>query len=245
MSVATAFQIGALVISATFALIRLPMAIQGRNPILFWALLAITTAVGLSIPFIYLPVDAVLGGANLANLVLRYATYAMVILVGASAAAGFSSPWARRFITGPFGLAVLILTVVTTTVLFGFCDMPVSSPGLQAYMTQPAVWAYSVTGRLYPAYIAACLVIPALRAAATRGRPPVLRIGSALIGVSLLETIVWSGLWVTGQQTGVWDFILPHSSIILLAVGLGFVAIYGVASKLREKQSLLTPGYTR
>ena len=244
MTIAAAFQLGALLIAAAFAAARLPLAIKGRNPALFWALVAITVGVALSMPSIYLPVDALLGGSNVANLILRYATYTVVLLIGGSAASGFRSPWAHRLIAGRFGLGVLALTVATTTVLFTMCDMPVSSPGLNAYMTDRTVWAYSVTGRLYPAYVAACLIIPSLRAAAAQ-RPAVLRIGSALIGFALLENLVWSALWVTGQQTGVWDYILPHSSVILLAVGLVFVGLYGVVSKLREKQSLLTPGYTR
>lgn len=245
MTIATAFQLGALVVAGAFAAARLPLAIKGRNPALFWALVAITVGVALSMPAIYFPVDALLGGSNLANLILRYATYAVVLLIGGSAATGFRSPWAHRLIAGRFGLAILALTVATTTVLFAMCDMPVSSPGLNAYMTDRLVWAYSVTGRLYPAYVAACLIIPSLRAAAAAQRPAVLRIGSAMIGFALLVNLVWSLLWVTGQQTGVWDYVLPHSSVILLAAGLGFVGFYGIVSKLREKQSLLTPGYTR
>lgn len=245
MSITSAFQFGALAVAAVFTLIRLPPAIKGRNPVLFWGLAATTVGVALSISSIYFPVDALLGGENRANLILRYATYAVVALIGRSAAAAFRAPFARRMIVGLPGLAVLAATVIATTVLFSMCDMPVSSPGLNAYMNQESVWAYAVIGRLYPAYVAACLVIPAVRVAATARRPVLLRIGSALIGLSLAEILIWSALWVTGQQTGVWDYILPHSSVIVLAAGLGSVALYGLALKQRKKQSLLTTNYTR
>lgn len=245
MNIASAIQFGALAVVAVFTLVRLPLAIRGRNPMLFWGLAATTIGVALSIPSIYLPVDALLGGANHANLILRYATYGVVAFIGGSAAAAFRAPQVRRIILGLPGLVVLAATVIATTVLFSMCDMPVSSPGLNGYMHQEHVWAYSVLGRIYPAYIAACLIIPAFRVAATARRPALLRVGSALIGFALAEILIWSVLWVTGQQTGVWDYILPHSSVIVLTAGLAAVALFGIASKKKEKQSLLTPYYTR
>ncbi|MCC3301048.1 hypothetical protein [Arthrobacter sp. zg-Y895] len=245
MNIASAIQFGALAVVAVFTLVRLPLAIQGRNPMLFWGLAAATIGVALSIPSIYLPADALLGGANHANLVLRYATYGVVALIGGSAAAAFQAPKVRRIILGLPGLVVLAATAIATTVLFSMCDMPVSSPGLNGYINQEPVWAYAVLGRIYPAYIAACLIVPAFRVAATGRRPALLRVGSALVGVALAEIVIWSALWVTGQQTGVWDYILPHSSVIILTAGLAAVAVYGIAAKKKEKQSLLTHSYAR
>ena len=245
MNVASAIQFAALGVAAVFTLVRLPLTIQGRNPMLFWGLLVTTIGVALSIHSIYLPVDALLGGTNHANLILRYATYGVVALIGGSAAAAFQAPQVRRIILGLPGLVVLAATVIATTVLFSMCDMPDSSPGLTLYMTQEHVWNYGVLGKVYPAYIAACLIIPAFRVAATPRRPGLLRIGSALIGVALAEILVWSVLWVTGQQTGVWDYILPHSAVIVLAAGLAAVALYGIAAKKKEKQSLLASYSTR
>ncbi|MCC9144146.1 MULTISPECIES: hypothetical protein [unclassified Arthrobacter] len=242
MSIVSAIQYGALAVAAVFTLVRLPLAVQGRNPMLFWGLAFATIGVALSIPSIYLPVDALLGGTNQANLILRYATYGVVAMIGGSAAAAFRAPRVRGLILGIPGLAVLAATAITTTVLFSMCDLPVSSPGLNGYMGQESVWAYSVLGRVYPAYIAACLIIPAFRVVVT-ARPAALRIGSALIGVALVEIVVWSALWVTGQQTGVWDYILPHSAVIVLAAGLASVAFYGAAANRRKKQSLLTSDY--
>ncbi|UWX97252.1 hypothetical protein N2K95_00630 [Arthrobacter zhaoxinii] len=245
MSVTLAFQYAALIVSAIFALLRLPLALKGRNPMLFWALALTAIGVGLSIPAIYLPVDALLGGVNYANLILRYAVYGVVLLIGSISAAAFRSAQARRLIVGRSGLVVLAVAVIVTSVLFFISDLPVSSPGLYGYPDEYTIHVYAVVGRIYPAYVAACLIAPAFRAAAHARRPVLLRLGSGLIGIALTEVVIWSILGATRLPIGVWDYILPHSAVIVLVAGLGAVAFYGIASKQREKQSLLTSGYIR
>ena len=240
MNVATAFQWGALVASAVFALIRLPLAVKGRNPMLFWALVLTAVGVAISIPSIYLPFDALLGGTNYANLILRFAVYGVMFMIGSISAAAFRAPQARRLILGRPGLVVLAVTAVATTVLFLLCDLPVSSPGLYGYPEQYLLWVYAMVGRIYPAYICACLVVPAFRAAAHGRRPALLRGGSALIGISLAEVVLWSALGITRWPIGVWDYVLPHSAVILLAIGLGCVGLYGMSAGRKEKRSLLT-----
>lgn len=245
MSLVLAFQYAALIVSTLFALVRLPLALRGRNPMLFWAFALTAIGVALSIPSIYLPVDALLGGVNYANLILRYAVYGVVLLIGSISAAAFRSPGARRLIVGPPGLAVLAVTVIVTTVLFVVSDLPVSSPGLYGYPDEYTIHVYAVVGKIYPAYVSACLIAPAFRSAAHSRRPLSLRAGSGLIGFALAEIVIWSALGTVRLPIGVWDYILPHSAVLVLAAGLGSVAFYGIGAKRREKQSLLTSGYTR
>ena len=244
MSLISAFQYAALIVSAAFALLRLPMALKGRNPMLFWALVLTAIGVALSIPAIYLPVDALLGGVNYANLILRYAVYGVVLLIGCISTAAFRASTAQRLIIGPPGLAVLAATVIVTTVLFFISDLPVSSPGLYGYPDEYTIHVYAVVGRIYPAYVSACLVAPAFHVAAHARRPVLLRVGSGLVGVALVEVVIWSVLGATRLPIGVWDYILPHSAVIVLAAGLAAVALYGIALKKTEKQSLLTSNYT-
>ncbi|MDQ6752648.1 MAG: hypothetical protein M3017_04355, partial [Actinomycetota bacterium] len=72
-----ALQCLALGLCLASAIWRLPAALKGRNAGLFWVFVLLTLAVGLSLPTIYLPVDGVLGGRNFANLLLRFALYAI------------------------------------------------------------------------------------------------------------------------------------------------------------------------
>ncbi|HEV7167057.1 MAG TPA: hypothetical protein VGN49_03715, partial [Micrococcaceae bacterium] len=167
----TVLQWVALGLCVACAAWRLPAAIRGRNASLFWAFLLIAIAVGLSLPAIYLPVDGLLGGRNFANLILRFALYAIFFILAAKIAAAYRSPRAQRLIRGPIGIAALLLICVGTVVPFLLSDLPVSSTGLAKYLDQVPVGFYIAAGRLYPAYAAACLIVPtavASRSARTR-----------------------------------------------------------------------------
>ena len=82
-------QWSALVICGAVALARLPDAVRGRNRSIFGAFLLTTFAILLSIDAPYLAVDAWLGGANYANLLLRFLVYGAVLLAGYRTAKAF------------------------------------------------------------------------------------------------------------------------------------------------------------
>ncbi|MCC3275758.1 hypothetical protein LJ753_07730 [Arthrobacter sp. zg-Y20] len=245
MSIATAFQVGALAVSGLFALTRLPSAVKGRNPLLFWALLMLCIAIALGISPVYLAVDNALGGVNIANVIIRFAMYGFFLILGVKAAVAFRAPGAGRLIAGPAGVAVVIAVGIATVVLFILADLPVSSPGLRSYGGQLPVMLYGMLGRVYPGYVAACLVGPALRIAAHRRRPSLMRAGAGLLGVGLIGVVLYAIQDVTPLDVNPWDHLVPYSSIILTTVGLALLGSQRIASKKRIKQTPLMQTYVK
>ncbi|MCU1572872.1 MAG: hypothetical protein JWO93_954 [Micrococcaceae bacterium] len=203
---------------------RLPAALRGRNPGLFGVFVLLVIAVGLSLPPIYLPVDAALGGRNLANLLVRFALYGIFFVLALKLAAAFRSPRAARVIRGPVGLTVLAVVCLATIVLFLLSDLPVSRAGLVGYLDQPSVRTYSLAGRLYPAFVAACMLVPAARTALTAPRPAE-RIAAGLIAASLGMVFLLTVLQLTMLPVGALIALLSYGSIVLLAAGLTVIWI--------------------
>ena len=224
----TVMQWVALGLCVACAAWRLPAAIRGRNASLFWAFLLIAVAVGLSLPAIYLPVDGLLGGRNFANLILRFALYAIFFILASKIAAAYRSPRAQRLIRGPIGISVLLVICVGTVVPFLLSDLPVSSTGLLDYGDQFTVSLYVVAGRLYPAYAAACLVRPTAKTARS-ARLRIERVAAGIICASFCQVVLLTVLQVAyfhrEEPMGFFTFmnIISYGAIICLAVGLALV----------------------
>ena len=94
--------------------------------------------------------------------------------------------------SGPLGLAVLGAIAVATAVPFLLADTAGSSTGLNGLPLRSAANAqliglYATAGRVYPAFVAACLVPATLRA--VRGRfPAAIRIGAGLLSFGYAAT---------------------------------------------------------
>ncbi|UYB36246.1 hypothetical protein N9A08_00645 [Arthrobacter koreensis] len=232
MTAGFAVQVSAFALSFLFALFRLPDAIRGRNRSIFFCMVLIAVSTGLSLPLIYEFVDPLLGGFNLANLLLRYSLYGVFVILGLRGAAAFGAEWARRLIVGPVGLVVLGLTVVLTAAFFLASDIPVTSTGLLDYNDQVSVEVYGMLGRLYPAYVAACVCAPALAAARnSRYRLPH-RIGSGLFGIGLAVVVLFTALTLVAD-IGVFMLLLPFSAVILVTLGL---AVMWVSNRLQMRR---------
>ncbi|WP_434995608.1 hypothetical protein [Arthrobacter sp. Ld5] len=184
------------------------------------ALLLLTCAVGLSIEPIYLAVDGALGGVNIANLLLRMALYAVFVLFGIRMAAAFDSARARRLIVGPVGLSIVAVTVAATLYFFAASELEGSSTGLRAFGDQDTVQQYATVGRLYPGYVAACLVVPAALAALDRHGRTVHRLACALVACGYALVVVFVLLRLTPLDLMHWDIVLPFSAILLTVLGL-------------------------
>jgi hypothetical protein len=181
-------------------------------------------AVGLSLPPIYLAVDGALGGWNAANLIVRLSLYAVVVLLGLRMAAAFGATRARSLIVGPVGIAVLLLTVAATIVLFALSDVPRSSTGLGDYGGQETVEMYAGVGRLYPGYIAACLLWPALSAARCPGSRPVYRIACSLLAAGFALVVSFTVLRLfDGIELGIFEIVMPFAAILLGVLGLTLI----------------------
>lgn len=227
-------QWAALVLCAIAAAVRIPGALRGRGRTMCAALLLLTLAVGLSIAPVYNPVDAVLGGVNGANLLLRMTLYAVFVLLGVRVAAAFASPLAHRLVVGPFGLAVLGLTVAATLYFFGASELPFSSVGLGAFDDQATVQEYAAVGRLYPGYVAACLVLPTALSMLDRRSRPSHRVAGALLSSSFLLVVVFVVLRLTSLELLDWNVILPFSAIVLLVLGLGLIWLSHMLARRRS-----------
>lgn len=211
------------------AIWRLPAAVKGRNAGVFWVFILLALAVGLSLPAIYLPVDGVLGGRNIANLLLRFALYAIFYILATKVAAAYRAPRSERLIRGPIGLGALIFVSVGTVVTFLLSDLPVSSAGLAGY-DQFTVSLYVVAGRLYPAYAAACLIWPTAQAVRSSG----LRTERAAAGIIcasfcmvVLLTVLQLATFRLDAPMAILTFmnLISYAAIIFLAVGLALIWI--------------------
>ena len=215
------------------ALLRVPDAARGRGRGVFVALVLLVVAVGLSLPQIYLPVDGFLGGINIANLVIRLSLFAILVLLGIRIAAAFRSPRTRWLIVGPVGLAVLGLFVLATVALFVLSDLPESSTGLVAYREQDTVQYYAEAGRLYPGYVAACLVLPALKGVVGPTGRLAHRGASALLAVGFGAVAFFAVARFSVGHLGVWEVLLPFGAILLVTTGLTIIW----AARRRTEQS--------
>ncbi|MBG6225136.1 hypothetical protein IWX63_001701 [Arthrobacter sp. CAN_A2] len=210
----------ALGLCAAGAAVRIPGLRDRRGGTIFLALVLLTLAVGLSIDPIYLAVDAALGGVNIANLLLRLALYAVFVLLGIRMAAAFGSTLARRLIIGPFGLAIVGLSVAATLYFFVSSELEGSSTALLAFADQDTVQQYAAVGRLYPGWVAACLVIPAAAAAFDRQGRIIHRVACALLACGFALVVVFVLLRLTTLDLMYWDIVLPFSAILLTVLGL-------------------------
>jgi hypothetical protein len=227
----------ALVLCAVGAAVRVPGARRGQGRTVFLALVLLTVAVGLSLAPIYDAADALLGGANIANLLLRLTLYAVFVLLGIRMAAAFQSPLARRLIVGPFGLAILGLTVAATLYFFIASDLGGSSTGLADFEDQDTVQQYAAVGRIYPGYVAACLVLPALAAMLDRHARVIHRVACAFLALGFSLVVVFVLLRLTPLELMAWDILLPFSAIVLTVLGLCLIWLSHTLGRRRNSEA--------
>ncbi|KNC17715.1 hypothetical protein AC792_13850 [Arthrobacter sp. RIT-PI-e] len=217
---ATTLQWVALVACAGGVALRVPGAVRGRGRLIFSALVLVTVAVALSLEPVYELVDGVLGGANAANLVLRLTLYAAFLLLGVRVAAALGSSPARRLISGSAGLVILGGAVAATVYFFLASDLPFSSTGLRAFDEQRTVRHYASLGRIYPGYVAACLVVPSVASVLDPHARVVHRIASACLAAGFFLVVLFVVLRLLPLELGTWDIVLPFSAILLTVLGL-------------------------
>ncbi|THJ65170.1 hypothetical protein E8P82_12720 [Arthrobacter echini] len=227
----------ALVLCAVATLLRLPGALRGRGRTMCGVLLLLTFAVALSIEPLYDAVDGMLGGVNAANLLLRLILYAVLALLGVRVAAAFESPLVRRLIAGPFGLAVLALTIASTLYFFLASELPGSSVGLNDFLDQATVQEYAAVGRLYPGYVAACLVLPTARSVIDGRARTIHRTAGGLLAGGSLLVVVFVVLRLTGLDLMTWNVILPFSAILLMVFGLFLIWLSHARSRRRAART--------
>ncbi|WP_427018567.1 hypothetical protein ACQCSX_08555 [Pseudarthrobacter sp. P1] len=203
---------------------RLPAALKRRNASLFWMFALLSVAVGLGIDAIYLPVDALLGRVNVANLIIRLALYAVFFILATRVAAAYRARRSEWLIRGPVGLTVLAGIAAATVALFLLSDMPTSSTGLRAFAGQPTVQAYVYAGRLYPAYAAAVLIQPTAAAGRTAARA-INRMSAWLICAAFAMVVLLTLIQVAGLPFLLLVDFLSYAAILCMAAGMALVWI--------------------
>lgn len=230
-----ALQWSTLAVCAIVAAARIPSALRGENRPVFYILLLIMVTIVLSIEGPYTAIDRLLGGFNAANLVLRFVGFATVFFLGLQIAKGFSAADARRFITGPLGIGMAVLSCAAVTVLFLMMDTAGSSAGLvgvAARSGRNAVLAeyYGAAGRLYPAFVLLAL-LPAMIRTATSKLSPIIRGSAAALGVGSVAIALTLAFPIIPAALGSWKFVINYTGILCLVLGLVLAWVGRVAAK--------------
>lgn len=219
----TALQWIALAACLACTVWRFPSMLKGRNRGLFWVCAMASVSVALSTEAIYVPFDALLGGENLANVVLRLSSFAVFYFLAVKVAAAYGSPRSINLIRGPIGLSVLTACSLGILITYFLSDLSGSSTGLGGFGRQPSVLAYSWFGKIYPAYASACLLLPTA-AAALSTRPLIDRAAASSLCVGFFLVVTTVPLRLLPLTSG---FILKLASFgSILFIAAGFVIVW-------------------
>ena len=226
-----------LAVCALVAIFRVPSALRGENRSIFGIFALSTFAIMLSINAIYLPVDAWLGSENYANLILRFLIYGAVLLSGYKIAKGFDAQRSVWLIVGPVGLTVLALVVLATVVPFFLANTSGSSTGLGTLSDQSPgnvdlIKLYTVAGRFYPSYVAACL-LPATIRTMRSGLPLLPRSGAAVLAVGASAMILLSLSDLLPRHLAYLQYFISSTAILGLVLGLTLMWLSRVLASKR------------
>jgi hypothetical protein len=226
-----------LAVCAIVAIARVPGALRGENRSIFGVFLLLTVAILLGIDASYRTIDSWLGSQNYTNLILRFVVYGTVLLAGYRIAKAFDAGKSIRLIVGPVGRSVLAVIGIATVLLFlladtagtdtGLRDLPARSPQNAALIE-----TYAAAGRLYPSYVAAC-ILPATFLAVSQRLPRAIRIGALLLTIAFAGMAFGTFFPLIPSEVGYVEAIINFSSILCLALGLAFVWI----SSLRARRT--------
>lgn len=213
-----------LAICCAAALARIPSAVRGENRSLFYIFVLATLAILLSIDGPYVAIDGMLGGSNVANLILRFVLFAVIFFIGLRCVNAFGTGQQRRWLLGRPGMLVFGLIAGVMVVFFIMMDSSGSSAGLVAVYERSTrnahlVEFYGAAGRAYPAYVSLVL-LPAMVKAVGSRLPVLVRAGAFLLavgGVCLTVSLLfpffpepWSPL----------KFIINYGAALCFVVGL-------------------------
>ena len=222
-------------VCAIVTIARIPSALRGENRSIFGVFLLLTVAILLGIDSSYRTIDSWLGSENYANLILRFVVYGTVLLAGYRIAKAFDARKSIRLIVGPVGQGVLAIIGIATVLLFlladtagtdtGLRDLPMRSP-----QNATLIESYAAAGRLYPSFVAAC-ILPATSLAISQRLPRAIRIGALLLTVAFAGMVFGSFFPLIPSEVGYVESIINYSSILCLALGLAFVWISSLMSR--------------
>lgn len=229
-----------LAVCAALALARIPGALRGQNRSMFGLFAVSTFAVLLSIDGPYMAIDQALGGTNIANLLLRFVSFAAIFFLGLRIARGFSANDSLRLITGPIGIAVAAAASLAVLAVFFMMDAAGSSAGLVAVSAKDGrnaalVEYYGAAGRLYPAYVTLALFPAMVRS--VRSRLPVLvRVGAGLVAVGSVGIALSLSSPIIPPALGFLRFLFNYTAILCLVVGLAAIWLARAVARRKPKK---------
>ena len=216
-----------LIACGVAAMSRIPNLARRKNGSIFYALLLLTLAILLSIRGPYMAIDTVLGGTNLANLLLRFIIFGAIFFLGLRIAAGFGDTRGIRLIRGSIGTAALALICTALLVCFALMDTSGSSAGLvdvaaKNHRNALLVEYYGAAGRAYPAYV--CLaILPGMLRTVRSSLPALLRVSAALLAVGSIAIPLSLLFPFIPPELGLLRFIVNYTSILCFVLGLALI----------------------
>lgn len=228
-----------LAVGSLAAIARIPSALRCENRSLFFVYVFITVAILLSLEAPYLALDRVLGGINLANLLLRFIIFGTIFALGLRIARGFGADDALRLITGPAGIAFAGAASFAMVIVFVMMDTAGSSAGLVALSDKDArhgvlVEYYGAAGRLYPSYVMLALLPAMLRT--VRSRLPVLvRLSAALLAVASGAIVLSLSSPVIPASLAYLRFVFNYAAILCLVMGLALIWRSKIVARMTQK----------
>lgn len=223
-----------LAVCALLTVLRMPAALRGENRSLFGIFLLVTVGMLLSIQWSYALIDGFLGSNNYANLALRYVVYGTVLLAGYKIAKGFENATTLRLLLGPVGVAALAIICLATAVPFLMANTAGTSVGLSTLPDQSGpnrqlIALYTAAGRLYPAFVAACL-LPATTKVLRSRLPALIRGGAALLTAGSAAMILLAISDLLPQHLAFIQYIISLTAVLGLVVGLSLIWLGKLAS---------------
>ena len=230
-----------LAVCAIVALARIPSALRGQNRSIFGVFALSTVAVLLSIDGPYMAVDGWLGSNNYANLALRFVSYGAILLAGYRIARAFDAPKSVRLIIGPAGLVVAALIGAATVTFFLLADTAGSVTGLvtlplRSPRNAQLIETYAAAGRLYPSYIAAC-ILPGTLNAIGKNLPRAVRVGAVLLTVAFAGMVLTTFFPLIPKQFGLVEFAVNYISILFFCLGLVLVWISSLVARRKARKN--------
>jgi hypothetical protein len=240
-----ALQWSTLLICALVALLRMPAALRGENRSLFGIFALAAFAMLLSIEPSYTIIDAWLGSNNYANLVLRFVIYGTVLLAGYKIARGFGASSSVRLLLGPVGLGALAVIAVATVVPFLMANTAGTAVGMaglpdQSEGNKELIRYYTASGRLYPAFVAAC-ILPATLRAVRSTLPRLVRVGAAVLSLGAAAMLVLAFGELLPPPLIFLQYFISSTAVLGLVGGLALIWLGKVVAQRASRRRPVSP----
>lgn len=219
-------------VALALALVRIPAALRGQNRLMLWLFTLIAAAVLLSIEGPYLVIDRLVGGFNVANLMLRFLLYGITLLLAVRIARAFGARGAQHALLGPWGLAALGFIGAATVAAFVLLDPGPSSVGMGGEANDVWFNVYATLGRVYPAFTGVVL-LPCLFRTVREGPRTVLRVAALLLAVGyILLALTNTFTWLPPSAVPLMQAV-NYTTLLFLLSGLATIWIAGLIARRR------------